>query len=71
MLAEILSQQGNKPLDVIDTCDRGLQVAERLRQRYPDNEFFSFLLRDFEKMKQAAKLATGQGDAADSTNSDQ
>ena len=70
VLADILSKQGNKPLDVIDTCDCGLQVAERLSQRYPDNQSFSSLRREFEEKKQAAELAMRQGDGVDgnSTN---
>ena len=71
VLAAILSKQGNKPRDVVDTCDHGLEVAERLRQRYPNNELISFLVQDFQKMKQAAEQAISQGDAADGTNSDQ
>ena len=70
VLAEILSKQGNKPLDVIDTCDRGLQVAERLSQRYPDNELFSSKLRRFEEMKQAAELAMSQGDGVDGNSTE-
>ena len=65
VLAEILSKQGNKPRDVVDTCDHGLQVAERLRQRYPNNEFVSFLVQHFQEMKQAAEQVIIQGDAAD------
>ena len=53
VLADILSKQGNKPLDVIDTCDRGLQLAERLSQRYPDNQ--SFLLCDANSRKRSRR----------------
>ena len=70
VLAEILSKQGNKPRDVVDTCDHGLQVAERLRQRYPNNEFVSFLVQHFQEMKQAAEQVIIQEDAADGTKSD-
>jgi eukaryotic-like serine/threonine-protein kinase len=70
VLVDILISRGAHPSEVINTCTKGIEIAERLRQRYPDNEFVSFVVRNLHERMHNAEKALNQTDVVDDQSPD-
>ena len=61
LLAQIQMQRG-RVQEALTTCDEGLEVAEKLSKRLPENETVSRIRDDLRKIKQEGAVSAGSED---------